>query len=81
MDEGEFELPGKGCSRRVIHRGGEGYEERVTLKREDNSPDFQKCGLVAGCVAKDGTKLGRQAFLFGIVEGESLHEVFKGGMF
>ena len=79
VDEGESELLGKGCYRRGIHRGGEGHEDRVKFKREYNPPNFQKCGLVADRVAKDSTSFGRKAFLFGLAERETLHEVFKGG--
>ncbi len=35
VDEGEFELLGEGCSRRVVHRGAEGHEDRVAFERED----------------------------------------------
>ena len=51
VDEGEPDLLGEGRSRRVIHDGGEGHENRVALKREDNPPDLEEYGLVAARVA------------------------------
>ncbi len=62
VDEGESDLFGEGRSRRVIHCGGEGHEDRVLLKRENKPSDFQECSLVADRIAKDGTQLGSKVF-------------------
>jgi len=38
MDKGEPEVLGKGRLHCVVHRGGEGYKNRVSLEGEDNPP-------------------------------------------
>ena len=79
MDEGEHEFSGEGRSRRVIHRGGEGHEDCVTVQREDNPLDLQQCGLVVDRVVKGSLELICLAFLLCLAEGEDFNEVFQGG--
>ncbi len=58
VSQDELEVLGKGRSHRVVHRGGEGYEDRVSLEGEDSPRDFQKDGFVAGRVAEGRAKFG-----------------------
>jgi len=52
MDEGESELIGEGRSRRVIHSGDDGYEDRVTLKHEDTPPPIAKSVVLSLTVSQ-----------------------------
>ncbi len=79
VNQGEHEFFWKGCSRRVVHCGGEGHEDRVSFKGEDNPSEFQERGLVVDRATEDSADLGGQALLFYLTEGETLCEVFKGG--
>ncbi len=75
VNQGEPELLGEGRSHCVVHRGGEGHEDRVSLEGEDNPPDLYNRSVVADRVAEGRAKLCGQAFLPDITEGEALHEV------
>ena len=79
VDQGKPELLGEGCSRCVVHRGGEGHEDRVPVEREDNPPDLQKCGLVVDRATEESSKLCGQAFLLDLDKGETLQRVLHGG--
>ncbi len=57
VNQGEPEVLGEGRSHCVVHRGGKGYEDRVSLEGEDNPPPhFQKGGFVTDRVAEDRAK-------------------------